>query len=141
MSHKIKNNMSQKLPHYKVYTRIAPSKIHGVGVRAIIDIKKGTYIFYGDDEELIWINKSKLKKLPKEIQKLYNDFCIKKNDMYGCPQNFNLMTPAWYLNHSPKPNVASDKNYCFYASRNIKKGEELTVDYSTYSEMQHRRLK
>ena len=49
------------LPHVKVYTRLGPSKIHGVGVFAILPIKKGTYIFYGDDEDMVWINKFKLK--------------------------------------------------------------------------------
>ena len=125
----------KKLPHYKVYTRLKPSKIHGIGVFAITNIKKGTFIFYGDeDSEMIWIKKSKLKKLPKEIERLHEDFCILKNGVYGCPVNFNSMTVAWYLNSSKKPNVGCDKDYNFYALRNIKAGEELTVDYDTYSE-------
>ena len=124
------------LPHYKVLTRICPSPIHGVGVFAISNIKKGTYIFYGDDEELMWVEKAKLKSLHKEIRKLYDDFCIikDKGTLYGCPKNFNLMTVAWYLNSSKSPNVGCDKNYNFYALRNIKSGEELTADYATYSE-------
>jgi SET domain-containing protein len=44
-----------------------------------------------------------------------------------------LLTLAWYLNHSDRPNVAADKNYNFYSIRRIKKGEELTADYDTYS--------
>ena len=35
----------RKLPHEGVYTRIKPSNIHGVGVFAISDIPKGTYVF------------------------------------------------------------------------------------------------
>lgn len=133
--------MISKLPHYKVYTRIARSKIHGVGVIAICPIKKGTYIFYGDDEKLRWIKKGSLRSISKEIKKLYSDFCIKRGKLYGCPQNFNKMTPAWYLNHPTNPNAASDHNYRFYALKNIKKGEEITVDYRTYSERQGRHLK
>jgi uncharacterized protein len=125
---------SNKLPHYKVYTRLAPSKIHGVGVFAILQIKKGTYIFHGDDEEMVWINKSKLKNIPKAIKKLYIDFCVKDGNKYGCPNNFNQLTIAWYLNNSKNPNVVCDKDYNFYAKRDIKKGEELTANYSTYSE-------
>jgi SET domain-containing protein len=30
--------------------------------------------------------------------------------------------------------MAADKNYDFYSIRRIKKGEELTVDYETYSD-------
>jgi uncharacterized protein len=127
-------NNPKKLPHYKVYTRLAPSKIHGIGVYAIRSIRKGTYIFFGDDEEIIWINKSELKNLSKEIKKFYEDFCVKKDYSYGCPKNFNNLTISWYLNHSDHPNVNCDKNYNFFAKRNIKKGEELTTDYTTYSE-------
>jgi len=32
------------------------------------------------------------------------------------------------------PNVAADSSLNFYAIRNIEEGEELTVDYGTYSE-------
>jgi len=77
-----------------------------------------------------------LNDLPKEIRRLYDDFCIIKDrgEMYGCPENFNLMTVAWYLNHSKNPNVGCDKDYIFSALKDIKKGEELTADYNTYNE-------
>jgi hypothetical protein len=127
-------NKSKKLPHYKVFTRLAPSKIHGVGVFAILPIKKGTYIFYGDDAEMIWVDKTKLKNIPKDVKKLYIDFCVKDGNKYGCPSNFNQLTMAWYLNNSNNPNIGCDRNYNFFAKRNIRKGEELTADYSTYSE-------
>lgn len=129
-----KSKSRARLPHYRVYTRLAPSRRHGVGVFAIKAIKKGQYLFYGDDADLMWIRKSKIKSLPKPLKKLYDDFCILKGDRYGCPQNFNQLTVAWYLNDSKRPNVGVDKNYRFYALRDIRAGEELTVDYSTYSE-------
>ena len=132
--------MRSGLPHHQVFTRISQSKIHGVGVKAIRPIKKGTYIFSGDDARLRWIKGSELRGLSAEHRKLYDDFCIKSGSWYGCPQNFNLMTPAWYLNHSAKPNVACDRTYRFYALKDIKKGEELTTDYGTYSETRRRRL-
>ncbi len=44
-----------------------------------------------------------------------------------------MLTPAWYLNLSKKPNMAADESYDFYSLRMIKKGEELTVDYDTYA--------
>jgi SET domain-containing protein len=126
--------MPTKLPHFGVYTRIGRSKIHGVGVIAIRPIRKGTHIFFPDDEELCWVKATAIARLPKEIRKLYKDFCIKKGGKYGCPISFNKLTPAWYLNHSTEPNVAADSNYMFYALRNIKKGEEIVADYRTYSE-------
>src|SRR3989338_10440011 len=126
--------MVQKLPHHDVYARFAPSKIHGVGIQAIRAIKKGTYIFRGEDLKVMWVEKKQIRRLPKPIRQLYEDFGIVKGDLCGCPVNFNQMNPSWYLNHSKNPNVGCGKNYQFYALRNIKKGEELTVDYATYSE-------
>lgn len=121
------------LPHHNVYTRLAPSPIHGVGVFAIRNIKKDTNIFSNDESEMIWISKKEVKKISKELKKLYLDFCVEKKDKFGCPLNFNLLTVGWYLNHSENPNVVCDDNYEFYALRNIKKDEELLSDYETYS--------
>lgn len=126
--------MPAKPPHFGVHTRIGRSKIHGVGIVAIRPIRKGTYIFFPDDDKLRWVNAAEVRRLPKEIRKLYEDFCIKKGKKYGCPVNFNKLTPAWFLNHSASPNVAIDDDYRFYALKNIAKGDELTTDYRTYSE-------
>jgi hypothetical protein len=128
---------SHKPPHDKVYTRLRPSKIHGVGVFAIKRIKKGTPIFPGENEEMLWVEKAK-NGPSSEIQKLYDDFAIIKGQRLGCPQNFNRLTMAWYLNEPKKgenPNVrCEDDTYDFFALRDINVGEELTVDYSTFSD-------
>jgi len=129
--------MTSDLPHYRVLTRLGPSAIHGVGVFAIQEIAEGTPIFYADDTELVWIDANIIDGLPTEIKRLYKDFAILKNGKYGCPTNFNNMTVSWYLNEPNKPkepNVRCDENYQFCALRDIKTGEELTVDYDTYSE-------
>jgi SET domain-containing protein len=44
------------------------------------------------------------------------------------------LTPAWFLNESKKPNTRCDDNYDFYTLREIRPGEELTVDYETFSD-------
>lgn len=135
--------ISQIRPHRNVFTRLRPSKIDkgGVGVFAIRKIRKGTQIFKGDNDEMIWINETELPRSPKETRQLYDDFAIIntcKGDRltrYGCPLNFNRLTVAWYINDSDRPNVACDQTtYDFYALRDIEMNEELTVDYSTYSE-------
>jgi len=49
------------------------------------------------------------------------------------------MTISWYVNEprsGEKPNVRCGRNDLFYALRDIKAGEELTVDYKTYNEFE-----
>jgi hypothetical protein len=95
-------------------------------------------IFPDDNSELIWLTSEeiRLNELDDSVRQLYLDFCIIKDHgrRFGCPRNFNLMTPAWYLNHSKKPNVRCDEEFRFFALRDINTGEELTVDYDTYND-------
>src|ERR1043166_6421213 len=128
----------EKRPHEGVYARLSPSRIHGVGVKAIRRIPKGMSIFPDDDEEITWIAEDEIQKVPSELRRLYRDFCIvdARKREYGCPRSFNHLTVAWYLNRPKlgrKPNVGCRRNYTFYALCDIKPGEELTVDYATYS--------
>ena len=122
-------------PHFGVLTRIRPSSIHGVGVFAIRDIPEGTYLFSEDNSKVVWVDKSEFTFESEEVRLLYKDFCIIKKDKYGCPDNFNNLNVGWYLNESKDgPNVRCNDEYDFYALRDLKKDEELTVDYSTFSD-------
>jgi len=128
-------------PHQGVYTRLRPSKVDkkGVGVFAIRSIKKGAPLFLGDADEMAWSEKSNLPRGPKPLRELYDDFAVIKTGpdekkRYGCPTSFNRLTLSWYLNHSQRPNTKCDPDLNFSALRDIERGEELTVDYSTYSE-------
>lgn len=123
-------------PHHKVFVRLQPSPIHGIGVFAIKNIPKDEYVFgLAIPIPTMKLQKKHIKNLPEQIQKLYLDFCIIHGNVLHCPQNFNDMNIAWYLNHSEDPNVVADENMAFTSTRRIKKGEELLVDYSTYSDL------
>ena len=133
---------SKPLPHEEMYTRLKPSPIEGVGVFAITKIKKGTMLFSGDADEVRWIDASDLPR-NKALREFYQRFAIIKNGKngkpkrYGCPRNFHRLTMSWYINdpkRGEKPNVICDDNYNFRAALNIKEGEELTVDSTTYSD-------
>jgi hypothetical protein len=128
-------DLKDKSPHSEVYVRLMPSKLHrsGVGVFAIKRILKGKEIFVGENEEVIWIKKT---SIPKDgpVRKMYDDFAIIDGEFYGCPTSFNRLTPAWFLNESKRPNARCDDKYTFFARRNIAAGEEITVDYSTFSD-------
>jgi hypothetical protein len=95
-------------------------------------------LFLGDNEEMLWVEEKAFQKESKQIRKLYEDFAIIRNGLYRCPQNFNRLTMAWYVNEpdeGTRPNVRFDEESSdFFALRDIKPGEELTVDYSTYSD-------
>lgn len=129
-------------PHNNVYTRIGISKIknvNGVGVFAIIDIPKDTFIFQGDKSVLLWFTKKEIDfdNLSEPIKKLYDDFCVRKRGKvfkFGCPDNFNNMPISWYLNNSDNPNVGCNDDYDFFALTDIKAGEELVAKYDTYSD-------
>lgn len=131
--------MGTGLPHDGVYTRLGPSGVDpdGVGVFAIRDIKKGTYLFEPDDAPVVWIQAHRVSGLPREIRELYSDFGPFVKGKYGVPPSFNKLTVAWYVNEpkeGDEPNVGCDENLKFYALRDISKGKELTVDYSKYCE-------
>jgi len=133
----------RSFPHDQVFTRLRPSRIAKgqVGVVAIRKIKKNTNLFLGDNEEMVWEEEGDLPRRPKSIRELYGDFAVRRTDphdkkkRYGCPTSFNRLTVAWYVNKSKAPNVRCDpRYYSFTALRDIEPGEELSADYSKYSE-------
>jgi SET domain-containing protein len=127
------------LPDSQCFTRLKPSPIHGVGVFAIRDIPKDTNIFKDDVSEMEWIDAAVVDRTAGEVKRLYEDFCVQHNGRYGCPRGFNNLTVAWYINEpltGQEPNVVCSGDYDFFAARDIRAGEELTVDYSTYSDNQ-----
>jgi hypothetical protein len=83
---------------------------------------------------MVWIDKSVTDALPDPLRKMYEDFPVFRGGKYGCPPHFNRLTLAWYVNESKQPNLKCDPDYKFYAIRDIGIDEELTADYSEYSE-------
>jgi SET domain-containing protein len=103
---------------------LAASKIHGVGVFATRRIKPG--------ERLPLFSREKIPLVPLEsIPRVFRRYCVAEGKKKAwCPANFGRMSIGWYLNHSKRPNVRHKKNR-FSAAREIKSGEELTIDYRT----------
>ena len=126
--------MRSRSPHEGVYARIARSSIHGVGVRAIRDIPAGTAVFRGESERVVWVSRAAVRRLPKALRQLYEDFAMAWDDRYGVPRTMNMLSVGWYLNHSNRPNVAADESGRFHSLRRIRKGEELTADYRTFTD-------
>jgi hypothetical protein len=131
--------MAAKLPHEGVWVRLGVSDIEGIGVFAIRPIPKGTDIFANDRVPLTWVSRAELAAAkPSEAERaLYHDFGIQRGESIGCPANFNNLTPGWYLNEPPPgrtANVRAGEDFAFTACRDIAEGEELTIDYSGFSE-------
>lgn len=128
-------NKQQLLKHLQneVYCRIGVSKIHGVGVFAIRDIPKNTNPFkHSFNGEGIVFSTNELEKLPKEVQKIIDDFLVHEKDGVLIPVNgLNQLDISFYLNHSENPNVKTgDNGETFITMRDIKKDEELTYIYT-----------
>jgi len=124
--------MKKRLPHTDVYARIGLSDVHGVGVRAIRDIPAGTLVFQGESEALTWLSRAAVRKMPRNIRALYEDFGMVWRDKIGVPPSLNMLSVGWYVNHSATPNVAAGDDGRFRALRRIRSGEELTADYQTF---------
>ncbi len=97
---------------------VRKSKIDGLGVFASRDFKKGEIVIPWDvSHQLTTVE---VKNLPKEKKRYIANLDGK---------NILMQSPANYVNHSCDANTHAD-NFCDIAKRDIKKGEEITSNYS-----------
>ena len=128
-----------RLPHEQVLVRLGISEVDGIGVFAVLPIPAGTAIFPNDRRPIRWIGVDELERSrpSRAARRFYEDFGIRRGDRIGCPQDFSELTPSWYLNAPPagqEANVRSASDFSFFAARDIAEGEELLIDYASFSE-------
>ena len=108
--------------------KLAPSKIHGIGVFAIRDIYKGQkcYLSPPTSPKFYHIPYGSINKLFPEVKELVLERwpSIVNGSYILCPNDMVFLIT--YLNHSDEPNY--DK-FTDTAIKDIKKGEEVTQDY------------
>tara|TARA_Y100000310_G_scaffold96993_1_gene94667 strand:+ start:580 stop:972 length:393 start_codon:yes stop_codon:yes gene_type:complete len=97
---------------------VKKSKIHELGVFASRNFEKGEIILEWDVS--YELKKEQIDNLPEE-EKRYVAFLEGKYIL--------MQAPARYVNHSCSANTYMD-NFCDVAKRDIKKGEEITANYS-----------
>jgi len=100
--------------------RILPSKVHGKGVYADEDIQKG---------ELIQHLKGEIVRQTS----WHDDHPASMKTWFGLRKRTWIdpgKGPFSYLNHSCEPNGAMSGPKTLVALKKIKRGEEITVDYS-----------
>lgn len=128
----------RRKPHDGVYCRLAPSAIHGVGVFAVMPIPKGTLLFvHADASGLdVFVPDEDVQALPQPIRKLYTDFAVQQaNGNWAAPKCMDDISVGWYVNHSKEPSISINESWEYRALRDIAAGEEIVVDYDTYSPM------
>ncbi len=127
MTEEVRNQIN--ILNNSVYCRLAPSKIHGIGVFAIRDIPMGTYLTLARDFR---IPSGYFHLILPEIQELILDrmvFRLSETLFWFQSPNKDANLVA-FMNHSDDPN--SNGNY---AIRDIKKGEEVTEDFRRFGSL------
>tara|TARA_Y100001938_G_scaffold151216_1_gene247685 strand:- start:6303 stop:6722 length:420 start_codon:yes stop_codon:yes gene_type:complete len=118
------------------YCRLKISKIHGIGVHAIVNIKAGTNLFPDCSEDLnqmIEIKKSDVSHLNANIKKMMSDFFIDNETSYFTSRSLNKIDISYFLNHSLDPNCKwFEDDDSFRPIKDIDKDEELTINYDKY---------
>lgn len=102
---------------------VAPSSIEGNGVFSKKKFKKGQTVFLFKGNVYHRVNKG-------------------KKDTYANPNSIGFGKNLWidptgnfpFINHSCNPNTGIKGKVTFTALRNIKKGDEITFDYSIIEE-------
>ncbi len=116
------------------WVMIKPSPIEGIGVFALQDIPKGCRSMFSkanEQEQWIPISKSEVENLPAHAKALIENYCLYDDKNYFVPDyGFKKMDLVNFLNHADTPNIISIHDGEFFeAVRDIKKGEELFIDY------------
>tara|TARA_B100001769_G_C22045163_1_gene561707 strand:+ start:458 stop:895 length:438 start_codon:yes stop_codon:yes gene_type:complete len=116
------------MQRYKVY--VGKSDIHGVGLKAIKDIKKGEQVYYYRNYTPTQkLSKSELiskgidEKVIETLSRLY--FCDEENLYLQPNQQIYFVN---FLNHSENPNMVFIRGF-YMAKRDIKQDEEVTLDF------------
>ena len=113
-----------------VWATIAPSPVHGVGIFAIRDIKKGQVLsLCGSSGQ--WI-RTDLSKVVPEVRKLIiQRWPIEKDGFpFLSPNDDAVMTS--FINHSDEANYDYKTDTALV---DIKKGEEIFSDYKGYKDI------
>jgi hypothetical protein len=123
-----------------IYCELKPSEIEGIGVFAIRDISKGTNPFKEKDTKYIPIKETKLEKLDVNVREHVRRLFVHSKGYYWFPkQGIQTLCITHYLNHSTNPNLITTKDADYFlAMRNIKKGEELTVNYNLFDDLKEK---
>ena len=112
-----------------VKTKIAPSQIAGIGLFADEPIRKGTLVWKFDSGLDRLFSTEEISKLSDPAQKQFHNYSY-LDKKYG--KYLLCGDDGRFFNHSSAPNCDDSKDDMTTALRDIEKGEELTVDYTSF---------
>lgn len=123
---------------HDVYCRLSVTE-HGVGVRAVRPIPRGTDPFrtVSPVHDIVWVTKAELEGAHPGVRAMVNDYLVGEDGSVPMTRNgLNSITIDFFLNHNSRdPNMevvpcGDAHTYAsFRASRDIRAGEELTFNY------------
>jgi SET domain-containing protein len=116
---------------------LAKSKIHGLGLFADENIKKGRIIWKFNPFIDILIPKKAMNQLPRVAQ----EFIMEYGWLSKISENYLICSDNdRFINHSSNPNLniivdEKEPEVMSIANRDISKGEEITVNYKDFDEL------
>ena len=120
----------------QTYCRVQPSSTHGVGVFAIKDIPSGispwsthNHHFFGGT---VRISNNEISKLDEPVRQMLLDYnLLTDKGLFIHPSELEVLHITQFLNASTNPNVElkDGRQDPFKTIKEVKVGEELTVDY------------
>ena len=113
---------------FLIDTYLDVSKIHGVGVFSKENVNKGEQIKEERPEFEIEFNKNKLPSMPLALAKLIDTHAYERK--LGSGILVLGIDNEKYLNHSDNPSVNDEG----IALKNIKIGDEITIDYKDFDD-------
>ena len=126
-----------KAIRHQTYCKIAPSKIHGVGVFAIkhIPINIDPFKEYPQGSETIFkVEHDLLKDIDPTLKKYIYQMYVNDPEYIYLENISPNNLPIYYrMNHSNDPNIAWDhKKRSFKSVKDINVEEQLLLDYDKY---------
>ena len=111
-----------------VKTKIGPSEIDGIGLFADEDIPKDMIVWSFNPLIDKALTDNEIENFPPYVQEFIDKYSFFDKGKHVLCGDFGI-----FINHSETPNLGSTIDDSF-ALRDIKKGEEITDDYTTYDE-------
>ena len=117
-----------------VKTKLGLSKLNGIGLFADENIQKGTIVWKNNPElSFVKFSQEEWKRREREL----NEECFRQIKKYSYKykkdENYYIdLDNTRFINHSRNPNLAEDEFCNDVAIKDIEKGEEILMDYTSF---------